>query len=120
LFTATYEIRANRINTPDRIDGHHRLIVTVRDKDKVRQEQSQWGPLQIECGDDLRLESLRQREIMATIFGYSASSEELDQPGGQDAGVWVWDIPEGTTGRMAIEADWLPQLKGGYIVLIAV
>ena len=120
MFTASYEIRANRINTADLIDGHRRLIVTVRDEGKVRQEQSQWGPLQIECGDALRLESLGQREVIAQMYGYSAAPEDLDQPGGQDAGVWVWDIPEGTTGRIAIEADWLRQMTGGYVVFIAV
>jgi hypothetical protein len=119
LITTSYEIRANRINTPDLIDGHRRLIVTVRDKDKVRQEQSKWGPLQIECGGELRLESLGQREVMAQEFDYSAAPEDLDQPGGQDAGVWVWDIPEGATGRIAIEADWLRQMTGGYVELIA-
>ena len=93
--------------------------MVVRDQDGIRQEQTQWGPLQVECGD-LHLESLGQREVMQQMYGYSPSPEDLDQPGGQDTGVWVWDIPLGTTGRITIEADWLWQVVGGTVTLIAV
>jgi len=44
----------------------------------------------------------------------------MDQPGGQDTGVRVWNIPEGATGRIVIEADWLWMMEGGYVVLMAV
>jgi hypothetical protein len=104
VWNETYETRGQRVSTVKDIDGTGTLIVTVRDKDGTRQEHAQWGPLWIECGN-LRLESTDHRDEMETEYGYSASPDDLDQPGGQDAGVWVWKIPPGANGKITVEAD---------------
>lgn len=117
MFSTSYEIRGQRIATNDDLAGVRVLIVEVRDSSGVRQEPANWGSLRISCGD-LVLDSDGQREAMEATFGYGASPQAMEQPGGQDTGVWVWQIPDGTTGTPVVEADWLRSMVGGHLTLI--
>lgn len=119
MFRETFTIRANRVAPPVDIDGIRVLFVTVRNKDGARAEPAQFGSMRIQCGG-LMLESAGQREAMEATHGYSAAVEDRDKPGGQDTGVWVYSIPKGTTGRIAIESDWVWQLHQGTVELMGI
>jgi hypothetical protein len=64
------------------------------------------------------LSSQGLRSEIEEQYDYSADPDLLDKPGGQDSGVWVWEVPEGASGNVKIEADWLGSLIGGTVELI--
>ena len=117
MFNVSHEIRGQLISTLQDIDGHRRFMAVVRAKAGSRQETARYGSRWIKCGH-LSLESTGDRSDMEVVFAYAGSPDALDQPGGQDSGVWVWDIPVSALGRKTVEADWPPKMTGGSIELI--
>jgi hypothetical protein len=113
----TWVIRGQLISTDWDLVGGQPLILVVRDKDGNRIEPGQYGPLTLHVGD-ARFSSEGVRSDINERFGYTADTDLLDEPGGQDAGVWLWRVPEDASGLVKIEADWLPQLSGGDVELI--
>lgn len=116
MFVHKFTIRANRTAPPQDIDGHRTLIVIVRDPSGAREESGRWGPLEIKCGD-VEMTTENQRSTMAASYGYT---EDLDEPGGQESGVWVWQVPDGTAGRISFVSDWFWSMVGGSVEMIGV
>jgi len=99
----------------------HELIVTVRDRAGERLESGlpdDWAVDVDNVSYPVR-SKLESRHHMQKTFGYSDSPEDLDTPGGQDAGVIALriDIPSETT--VYLHATWAEAMSGGSLTIMA-
>ena len=101
------------------LESGQTVILTIKDNAGIRLEAAQYGLLTLHIGDaELTSEGLRDE--IEQSYGYSAAAADLDRPGGQDSGVWVWTIPDGVNGRVWVHGDWLRTVAPGTAEAVAI
>ena len=84
------------------------LVVEVRDSEGERVESGLPDDFMIDAplaSPPVRTVS-ETRLAMEKVFGYSASLEDLDVPGGQDVGILVYGISNPAGAEIHLNATW--------------